>query len=114
MKRQWLRLATLFVVGVGAWVGLAAREDRETLPDDLARVPAKARGVFSVRVADLWASDLGKEFRKAFGKDLEKTVQHVRDTVGLAPEDIERLTAASTDLLAPETGAVLILRTSKK
>ncbi|MGL4554892.1 MAG: DUF1559 domain-containing protein [Gemmataceae bacterium] len=99
---------------MAGWACLAAGEDAGGLPDDLARVPAAAQGVVSVRVADLYGSDLGKELRKAFGKDGEKAIKEFRDHVGVDPADIERMTAFTTDPVSPGMEGLVIVRVLKK
>src|SRR5262245_54590557 len=111
MTRYWMRLAALLMAGLGALVGLDARED--ALPDDLARVPAKAQAVLSVRVADLWNGDLSKDFRAALGKEQERMMDDFKRSFGVAPADIERLTILTTDLGDAEHLAI-ILRVSGK
>jgi hypothetical protein len=65
---------------------------KATLPSDLARVPADAAGFVSLRPADVWFSDLGKNLRKRLGKDLEPMTREFKRTLGLTLADIERVT----------------------
>jgi hypothetical protein len=101
------------MVGLGALAGLGAREDAGGLPDDLARVPAKAQAVFSVRVADLWGSELGQELRKAFGKDLDKPLEEMKKSLALTPADIERVTICMHNLHEVEDSVVLVRHATK-
>ncbi len=102
MRRWTLALA----LAAGAWLGLSAREEKAA--DELALVPASARVFFVVRPADAWASDLGKEVRKALGKDMDGIVKHVKDNLGAAPDGIERATFFVTALQPDVEGATLV------
>ncbi|MGL4554893.1 MAG: DUF1559 domain-containing protein [Gemmataceae bacterium] len=94
-------------------VGLFARDDLPALPDDLARVPATAQAVVTVRVAALWDGGLGRDIRKVFGKDLAKAMTDVKDTVGISPESVERVTFCAFDLTGSEEGVVLVRHATK-
>src|SRR5262245_8427420 len=98
MTRYWVRLGALVMVGVGTVLGLGAREEAG-LPDDLARVPARSQGVLCVRVADLWNSELGKDVRKALGKEENHVVAEFKRTFLAAPDQVERLTICSPELI---------------
>src|SRR5687767_1431681 len=112
MTRYGVGLAAL--VMVGALLGLRAREDAPaSLPDDLARVPAKTQAIVTIRVADLWDGDLGKDFRAALGKEQDRMVDDFKRSFGVAPGDIERLTLLTTDLPDPEN-LTMVLRVAGK
>jgi prepilin-type processing-associated H-X9-DG protein len=104
MIRYGVRLGALVMVGV---LGLGAREDDGGLPDDLARVPASSQAVLSVRVADLWNSELGKDARKALGKEENHVVAEFKRTFLVPPDQVERLTVCGPELV--ENRAVVYL-----
>src|SRR5256885_13152889 len=110
MSKRGFGLLALATLAAGAWVGLA-REEKATLPDDLARVPAKARAIVSVRVADAWNNELVKELRKAMGRQ-EKELLDAIGTGGFVPEQLERVTVATTSLTKNEP--LVFLRSTKK
>ncbi len=108
MSRVWATAAVL----LAAWLGLSAREEKPA-GDELAMVPASARMFYTVRPADAWASDLGKEVRKAFGKDLDDTLKEMKKEMGAGPEALERATVfVSAFRPAEEVG--FLLRFSEK
>jgi hypothetical protein len=113
MTRYGMRLGALLMIAVGALVGLGAREDAPSLPDDLARVPPKAQAVLTVRVAELWNGDLGKDFRAALGKEQDRMVDELKRFYGVGPADIERLTVLTTDLGDHEHVALIFRVTGK-
>jgi hypothetical protein len=80
------------------------RADREqaALPADLLRVPADAGGFLSVRLGDLWDSDLLKPTREQ-AKDVKTMEAAARNGLGVALGDIERLTFVIPKPL-PENG----------
>lgn len=92
----WVAMVLLLLIlaggGVAAWWFLFRGRT-----DDLAYIPADAQGFASVRVADLWNTDLVKESRKAaalFAGDLDKLIE---GKVGLTPADVERVTGVVMD-----------------
>jgi hypothetical protein len=86
----WIAVAAgvlLLVGGVGAWL-LFFRGSK--MPPDLALVPRDAVGFISVRVADLWNGEAGKEFQQALP---DKTfLQEIEKKFGMTPGDFERVT----------------------
>jgi hypothetical protein len=82
---------------------LQAQAPAGDLPADLALVPPDAAGFISVRFADLWQTDLGKEIRLNLGKGIFDELAEVVTTwdrsIGLA--NLER----STLVFLPATGA---------
>ncbi len=72
----------------------------QTVTDDLALLPANARGFVSVRVADLWNTPAAKkavaEARKADPKS-EAPAGRLEDEIGLLPREIERISLVCSD-----------------
>ncbi len=100
MKRSWWRVTALAVLlaglaAIGWQAAGGAAEDTpgtDALPPDLARVPAKALALFSVRAADVWSGALAKGWRDKVGKELAEMVKETETKTGLTPDDIERIT----------------------
>jgi hypothetical protein len=100
MTRSWWRAVGLAVLLAGLAVlswqpsgGVA--EDKpgtDTLPPDLARVPARSLALVSVRAADVWSSPLAKGMRERLGKDFAAMIKDVETKTGLTAEDVERVT----------------------
>jgi hypothetical protein len=93
MVMIWLALACWALIGIGGCSGPVAEKEDEKVAGaaDLALVPGDALALVSVRVADLWTSDVGKETQKVlntFGNPLPQ----LEKEVGLALADIERIT----------------------
>jgi hypothetical protein len=61
------------------------------LPPDLAIVPRDAIGFVSVRVSDLWTSDIAKDLRERVSKEKAEELHKLED-MGLSISGIERLT----------------------
>ena len=61
------------------------------LPPDLAIVPRDAIGFVSVRVSDLWTSDIAKDLRERVSKEKAEELQKLED-MGLSISGIERFT----------------------
>jgi hypothetical protein len=112
MTRYWMRLGALMLVGLGALCGLGAREEA-SLPDDLARIPPAAQAVLTVRVADVWNSDLGKDVRKTLGKDEGHVVAEFKRTFLVAPDEVERLTVCAPELLDDRAVVFLVRVTAR-
>jgi hypothetical protein len=90
MTRARWACAAVLVGCLAAWA--AAPEKEEALPADLARVPTKGVGFVSVRVADLWAGDLARAVQKGAKREAAEMAEEFRKTIGLAPDEVERLT----------------------
>jgi hypothetical protein len=93
-------LAALLLAGtgLGVWWFLGSGT-----PSDLAFVPADAAGFTSVRLADLWNTDLAKKLREQ-APQANIQVEQMQKEAGLAPTDIERVTvvlASVPDLGGP-------------
>jgi prepilin-type processing-associated H-X9-DG protein len=109
----WLGAAILgavCLVALGAR-GEVAAEDKGpakagSLPPDLERVPRAALGLFSIRVADLWDSELGKAVRTKGAKEAAEAAKHFEKELGVAPGQIERLTLVL--VAGPEETALLV------
>jgi hypothetical protein len=118
MRGKWLAgVALLGVLGL-AWLSargpVVAEEKKKpeaALPSDLVRVPAQAGAVVSVRVAELWASEPGKRFRKRAGKDVDSATEAIQSALGVGADQIERFTAVL--LARPDNPEMLIFRTRK-
>jgi hypothetical protein len=113
----WLLVAMLAALGLAGSGGEApvAAEEKEVakkgeLPPGLDRIPGTALMVMSFRVADLWTSDIAKGARDVAAKEIAKGVKEVEMKVGIAPEQMERVTLAF--LQSPEVPVVFI--TSRK
>src|SRR4051794_31777691 len=113
MSRYWMRLGALVMVGMGALVGLSARVEADGVPDDLARVPAKAQAVLTVRLADLWGSELGQELRKGLAREIDKPLEEMKKSIGLTPAEIERLTVCVHDLHEARDSVILVRHATK-
>jgi prepilin-type processing-associated H-X9-DG protein len=99
----WRRACALVCV-VGSLAGLAWQEGaaeqkaRETLPADLARISGGSAAFFSVRVADLWTSALGRSARKEIDKEFGALVKGLEQKSGLPASAVERVTAVLPEL----------------
>src|SRR4051794_2692387 len=65
-------------------------------PDDLALIPADARGFLSVRVADLWNTPrIQKGVGDARARDfkIKGPAVHMDKAFGLKPDEVERVSA---------------------
>jgi prepilin-type processing-associated H-X9-DG protein len=86
-------LATLAAL---AWQGgRSAAEDKagkETLPADLARVPARSLALLSVRLGDLWVTPLGTTIQGKVGKEFTEKVKEIETKTGMSAKDVERAT----------------------
>ncbi len=114
------KLTGAFVVALLAALGLSgswrerevAAEDKGAppakgaLPADLERVPGNAVGVLSVRIADVWVSDLGKAVRQKGAMEIEPWAKEIENKVGVAPSQMERLTMVMVN--APHESVVFI------
>jgi hypothetical protein len=81
----------------GTWARDAV-EDTARQAADLGLIPPDAFAFVSVRVADLWESDLGRLLRKEFPGDEADLTKHFRGTVGTSPANAERVTLLFTEL----------------
>src|SRR5262245_62153946 len=107
MAMRWAIVALLL-----ASAGLAAREEKAA-GDGLALVPGGARVVVSIRPADLWEGELGKEVRKALGKDANLMVDVMKKGFGVGPDGMERSTMFVMSL-APRQELGFVLKFKKK
>jgi hypothetical protein len=90
-RRVWPWVAALVVLlllagGGAAWFFLF----RTKAVTDLDLVPRNAVAVVSVRVADVWDSELGKQARRQLGQFVP--VAQMEQQFGMTPADIERVT----------------------
>src|SRR5262245_12920240 len=104
MRRKWAAAAVLIALALAAgYRGLAGDEaDKDKLPPDLARVPAKGLALVSFRPAELWDSAVVKGAREKMGKQAAELVQAIEDGIGLPPDKIERLTVVTVDARGPD------------
>ncbi len=79
------------------------------LPADLALVPRDAVGFVSVRVADWWNSELGKQAQALVGL-LGGLEEMKKQTGGLTPADIERVTVVAPE---PTPNAFVLVAANK-
>src|SRR6516225_6714338 len=63
--------------------GDAGAADKSALPADLARVPADAVALLSVRVADLWNHEAATALRDKLGKDHRDLLGQWQNLVGV-------------------------------
>src|SRR5437868_4519000 len=90
-RAAWVAGAVLGAILLGtSWDGaeVAARDQAKAgakgkLPADLDRIPRDSILAVSVRVADVWNSDLGKDLRKRLAKDLPKILDQYQQVVGV-------------------------------
>jgi hypothetical protein len=92
--------------GVGAWLLL-----RGGTAADLALVPGNAQGFVTIRVADLWKTDLAQKAvqqgkQQAGGKDF---VAEMQKETGMGPADIERATFVLMDTKSPNNAFGILL-----
>jgi hypothetical protein len=85
------RLASVGLVGLLAWLAIAAPQEAE-LPADVALVPADALVMASLRIADLWNNELIKPARVRLEKELAGPLADFEKSVGAPAEQVERLT----------------------
>jgi hypothetical protein len=87
----WIAAAAALVLlvagGVTAWLLWPAGAGASSA--DLALVPHDAVGFVSIRVADLWNSDFGKDAQKQLPM-LGLSVGQLKEKFGVTPEEIER------------------------
>jgi hypothetical protein len=107
MTQRWAGLAGLLLLAAGAWLGLVAREEKDTV-DDLALVPGSARLVVSFRPADVWEGELGKEARKALGKNIEPFFEDTHTYLKAGPGGIERVTMVMIEAAPGEKSAAIV------
>jgi prepilin-type processing-associated H-X9-DG protein len=80
--------------GLVAWLvaGRGGADGEGALPPDAALVPPDGGMVVSVRVADLWSSDVVRPAREKLGKDLGEMMAELEKHLGAPLSQIERLT----------------------
>jgi hypothetical protein len=83
---------------------LPAREDVKpaALPSDLAKIPSDGIFFVSVRIADLWESELGKPVRQKLAKEIGEPEQAFEKYFGLPLKQVERLTLFALDPMGGE------------
>jgi hypothetical protein len=104
-------LAALFTIENA----LPAREEAKAaaLPADLAKIPTDGAFLLSVRVVDVWNSELGKPVREKLAKDLGEPVREFEKFFGLSLEQIERLTIALIEPPPSREEPLLFVYTTK-
>ena len=88
MKRYLVPL----LVCLAALIPQSFQAGEKTLPPDLAFVPADAVGFIHVRLADVWKSDLSREWRETVLKAGEKYLSAFDKRFFPAPSSLDRLT----------------------
>jgi hypothetical protein len=83
---------------------LPAREEVKpaALPSDLAKIPSDGLFFLSVRVADLWESELGKPVRQKLAKEIGEPEQAFEKYFGLPLQQVERMTMFALDPMSGE------------
>jgi hypothetical protein len=81
----------------GGGPGLTADEAprpgaRATLPADLQAVPRDALATVSVRLADLWRSEFGKQLRQQKPKEVAGIAKVMEQNLGVTVDQVERVT----------------------
>jgi hypothetical protein len=109
------RFLVPLLVCLVALVPQSFQAGEKALPRDLAFVPGDAVGFVHVRLADIWKSDLSKEWRETVLKAGEKYLSAFDKRFFPAPSSLDRLTiflAASAKDNPPKT-PFMIVATSK-
>jgi hypothetical protein len=108
----WILAASLLLLvvggGISAWL-LLKRGGGGALPPDLALVPADAQGFITIRVADAWNLPESKKIRQQLPPDVAKEIAGFEAKVGVALDDLERLTFVATDVTNKEMWVVFAL-----
>src|SRR5207249_3174881 len=92
---------------------LPAQEKKdEALPADLDRVPRDAVFFASLRCAELWKSEALKPVQDRLGKDAPDVLKTFETSVGMPPDEIDRLTLVMLDA-APSEGPLMLVGTAK-
>src|SRR5690242_5623128 len=79
--------------GLGWTADEAPRADaRAALPADLKAVPRDALVMVSVRLADLWRDEVGKQIRQKEPREVAGAAKEMEQSLGVTVEQVERLT----------------------
>src|SRR5262249_40721295 len=110
-------LLLLVGIGIAAAIGTdfsraARQEAKPALPADLARVPADAFFVGSVRMADIWNSDAAKGVREQAKKTFPDLLAAFEKELGVGVPDVERLTMVVHGIMG-DSEPVFVLYTAK-
>src|SRR5262245_48077136 len=114
-RRPRLGLLAAALVGAACLAGVAAQDRTPpggaAPPADLALVPPDALGFVHVHVSHLWQSEVGKNLRQRFAKELGPVQQEAEKALGLAVDDVDRATLL---FLSPRDQAPLAVLTARK
>ncbi|HWG41818.1 MAG TPA: DUF1559 domain-containing protein [Gemmataceae bacterium] len=126
MVMQWLKrwraggvatvlISTFLLVLFTTENELPAREEAKpaALPSDLAKVPSDGFFLLSVRIADLWDSELAKPVHQKLAKDLKEGGREFEKRFGLPLEHVERLTIVIVDPPTSPSEPLFVVRTTK-
>jgi hypothetical protein len=84
------------------------------LPADLQRISADAGGFLSVRVADLWDSELARPMREKMGQNVKEMDAQLREKLGVTLAEIERVDAILLEPLPETRGEMVALLATRK
>ena len=109
-----LALAVLMLVR-GNEPLIALDPPKEALPADLALLSPHASGFVSIRVADLWNGEFGKQLRQGIGKTLDRTLRDAEAGFAVKLAEIDRLTVPVLFTEPPDKKplSVWIIRTTR-
>ncbi len=112
-KRLKLLVPLALVAAALVLAALPAQEKKdEALPADLDRVPRDGVFFASLRCAELWKSDALKPVQERLGKDAPDVLKSFETSVGLPPDEIERLTLVMLEAGRSE-GPLMLVGTAK-
>jgi hypothetical protein len=113
MRKHVKGLVLLALLSTAVLAGLWAQDKKdEPLPADLDAVSRNAVFFLSMHVAEQWNSDAVKPLREGLAKDAPEQLKEFKKTVGLLPEEIERLTLVMQDF-GPTPGPLMLVSTAK-
>jgi prepilin-type processing-associated H-X9-DG protein len=122
LVRQWrwassaviiLALAALLAVSGPPRETANAEEADTALPPDLAKISPDSFLIASIRVSEIWNSDLYKQVREHVQKDFPEFFQDFEKQVGVGVHDIERISLVISDLAPRNSEPVFVVGTSK-
>jgi prepilin-type processing-associated H-X9-DG protein len=111
LVRSFVLLVLVFAI---PFTLLPGRESKPTLPPDLAALSGKGLVFATIRPAQLADGPIGKAIRAKLGKDLAQFEKGIREGVGLAPSEIERLSVFALAPKGEPIGAVAAVETLNK
>jgi len=109
----------LLIVSIG-WMAAQAQsplnnvaEKKSEPASELDLIPRDAGMFVSIRVADLWQTDIAQPLRDLFAKERPEALAELEKQISLRPEQVERITILFPTV-GPEMDAPLILITTIK